>query len=63
MTDAHRELTRMLAPPKGIRAKGKIKKTLSEFKAGSLHGGSKRGPIVRDKSQALAIALEQGRRG
>ena len=45
--------------PKG---KAKIEKTLHEFKEGSLHSSSKKGPIVTDKHQAVAIALSQARK-
>lgn len=37
----------------------KIGKVMSEFKSGKLHSGSKRGPIVRKRKQALAIALAE----
>lgn len=37
----------------------KIGKVMHEFKAGKLHSGSKRGPIVRKRKQALAIALAE----
>jgi hypothetical protein len=30
---------------------------MSEFKAGALHSGSKTGPVVTDRKQAIAIAL------
>lgn len=43
------------------RTQQKIKTTLHEFKAGSLRSGSKTGPKVTDKSQALAIALSKQR--
>jgi hypothetical protein len=32
---------------------------LSKFKRGQLHSGSKTGPVVRDRDQAIAIALSQ----
>lgn len=50
------------AYPKGPAAKGKIEKTMHEFKAGTLHSGSKHGPDVTDRRQALAIAISQARR-
>ena len=31
--------------------------TMHEWKAGSLHSGSKSGPIVHSREQAIAIAL------
>jgi Family of unknown function (DUF6496) len=40
----------------------KIKKVMDEFKEGSLHSGSKSGPMVKDKSQAVAIALSEARK-
>ncbi len=43
--------------------KGKIKKVLHEYKEGELHSGSKKGPKVTSKSQALAIALSEARKG
>jgi len=42
--------------------KGKIKKVLHEFKEGELHSGSKKGPEVRSRKQAVAIALSEARR-
>ena len=40
----------------------KIKKTLSEFSHGELHSGSKTGPKVTNKAQALAIGYSEGRK-
>ena len=34
-------------------------KVMSEFRAGRLHSGSKKGPIVTKKSQAKAILLSE----
>lgn len=31
--------------------------TLHEYKTGTLHSGSKRGPLVKSRAQALAIAF------
>lgn len=39
--------------------KGKIKKVMSEFKHGDLHSGSKKGSVVKDKDQAIAIAISE----
>lgn len=58
---------------KAIRAlaRGKVRKTLHEFKVGELHSGSGKrgklgekvkGPLVTDRRQAIAIALSQARR-
>jgi hypothetical protein len=45
------------------KGKGKIHKVLKEFKAGKLHSGSKKGPEVTNRKQAVAIALSEARRG
>jgi len=39
----------------------KITKVMKEFKSGSLHSGSKKGPTVTDPKQAVAIALNQAK--
>lgn len=39
--------------------RGKIRRVLSEFKHGKLHSGSKHGKIVRDRAQAIAVALSE----
>ncbi len=43
--------------------KGKIEKVMHEYKEGKLHSGSKKGPEVRSRKQAVAIALSEARRG
>jgi hypothetical protein len=40
----------------------KVEKTMHEYKAGALHSGSKSGPVVKDRKQAIAIALNQARK-
>ena len=37
----------------------KMQKVLHEFKAGTLHTGSKKGPIVKSRQQAIAIAMSE----
>jgi len=39
--------------------KDKVSKVLREFKAGKLHSGSKKGPVVKSRRQAVAIALSE----
>ena len=41
----------------------KIGKVMREFKHSELHSGSKKGPKVKSKSQALAIAMSEARKG
>lgn len=40
----------------------KVKKVMGEFKRGELHSGSKSGPVVKKRKQAIAIALSEQRR-
>ena len=47
---------------KNMKAKKKIQKVMKEFKEGKLHSGSKKGPVVKGKKQALAIALSEARK-
>ncbi len=39
----------------------KVHKVMHEFKHGSLHSGSKSGPKVKSRKQAIAIALSEQR--
>ena len=40
----------------------KVKKVMGEWKQGSLHSGSKKGPVVKNQKQAVAIALSEARK-
>lgn len=44
------------------KAKSKIKKVMHEFKEGKLHSGSKKGPVVSNPKQAIAISLSEARK-
>ena len=44
------------------KAEVKIKKVIKEFEAGKLHSGSKKGPEVTSKKQALAIGYSEARK-
>lgn len=44
------------------KAQAKVKKVMHEFKEGTLHSGSKKGPIVSNPKQAEAIALSEARK-
>lgn len=37
----------------------KVKKVMHEFKEGDLHSGSKHGPRVKSRRQAIAIAMSE----
>lgn len=47
---------------KRVKGKDKVRKVMHEFKEGSLHSGSKKGPKVKSRKQAVAIALSEARR-
>jgi uncharacterized protein DUF6496 len=40
----------------------KVHKVMGEFKRGTLHSGSSKGPKVKSRKQAIAIALSEKRR-
>jgi hypothetical protein len=44
-----------------VRGAAKVSKVMGEFKAGTLHSGSKEGPAVTNPKQAVAIALSEAR--
>lgn len=49
-----------LAPNASKEAKQeRIHEEMSKFKRGTLHSGSKKGPIVGSRKQAIAIALSE----
>lgn len=41
--------------------KSKVEKVMHEWKEGELHSGSKHGPRVKSRKQAIAIALSEER--
>jgi hypothetical protein len=45
----------------GAAGKSKIHKVMHEFKEGELHSGSKTGKTVKNRDQAVAIALSEAR--
>ena len=53
-------LSRMFAKSNAAREKAKL--VTREFKAGTLHSGSKRGPIVTSPRQKVAIMLASARK-
>ena len=53
----------MLAMKSGGKvSQAKVGKVMGEFKAGTLHSGSKKGPEVTSRKQAVAIAMSDGRK-
>lgn len=45
------------------RPKNKVATVMHEFKAGTLHSGSDKGPVVKNRDQAIAIGLSEQRKG
>lgn len=54
------ELKKRIAGAKGYGEK--VTKVMREYKHGELHSGSKQGPKVKDRKQAVAIALSEARK-
>lgn len=44
------------------KQEAKVGKVMGEFKAGELHSGSKAGPVVKSRKQAVAIGLSEARK-
>lgn len=44
------------------KKESKVSKVMHEYKEGALHSGSKKGPMVKSKKQAVAIALSEARK-
>lgn len=40
----------------------KMQRVMHEFKEGELHSGSKKGPKVKNRKQAIAIAMSEQRK-
>lgn len=47
---------------KASKEKRKIKKVMTEMKKGKLHSGSKKGPLVTNPKQGIAIAMSEARK-
>lgn len=45
-----------------VKKENKVEKVMHEFKEGSLASGSKKGPKVKSRKQAIAIALSEARK-
>ncbi len=44
--------------PKG-KGKATVKDVMGKYKKGKLHSGSKKGPVVKSRKQAVAIAMSE----
>lgn len=56
------DMKEYMASLPGYAKGGKVEKVMHEFKHGTLHSGSKKGPLVTDHEQAVAIALSEQRK-
>jgi Family of unknown function (DUF6496) len=43
-------------------AESKVSKVMHEFGEGKLHSGSKKGPVVKNRKQAVAIGISEARK-
>lgn len=48
-----------MATTKPTKADKKMGKVMHEYKTGTLHSGSKSGPMVTSRKQAIAIAMSE----
>lgn len=49
----------MAVHEKKSKAKKKVEKVMKEFSEHKLHSGSKKGPVVKSRPQAIAIAMKE----
>lgn len=47
---------------KESKGQKKVHKVMKEYDEGKLHSGSKKGPMVKDRKQAIAIGLSEARK-
>lgn len=52
----------MMSKGKEPRKEKKVKKVMHEFEEEKLHSGSKKGPVVTNPKQAIAIGLSEARK-
>ena len=45
--------------PKG-KGQATVHDVMSKYKHGTLHSGSKKGPVVKSRKQAIAIGMSEG---
>jgi hypothetical protein len=53
---------KFVTPSPKFKKGGKVEKVMHEFKSGKLHSGSKKGPVVKSRKQAIAIALSEAKK-
>ena len=48
-----------MAAKKKTAAQKKVSKVMREYGKGELHSGNKKGPVVKSRKQAIAIAMSE----
>lgn len=48
-----------MAAKKKTKSEKKISRVMREYGKGELHSGNKKGPVVKSRKQAIAIALSE----
>lgn len=60
---ARKKVAKKSAKKKKVAKKrSKVERVMHEFSEGALHSGSKKGPVVKNRKQAIAIALSEARK-
>lgn len=59
---AKKTVKKMVKKSEKTKGKHKIEKVMHEYKEGKLHSGSKKGPKVTNRKQAIAISLSEARK-
>lgn len=44
---------------KSTKSQNKVHKVMKEYSEGKLHSGSKKGPLVKNRKQAIAISMSE----
>lgn len=60
--DKKKMIKKAVKAAKKVVKKDKIADVLHEYKEGKLHSGSKKGPLVTNPKQSLAIALSEAKK-
>jgi hypothetical protein len=57
-----KSVKKMTKKAEKAKGKSKVDKVMREYKHGELHSGSKKGPKVTSRKQAIAIGLSEARK-
>jgi hypothetical protein len=60
--EKHEHMKKKDPKDKKSETKYKMKKVMKEFGSGELHSGSKKGPVVTNPKQAVAIAYSEAKK-